>query len=179
MSRIGKEPVAIPAGVTVEVKEKEFVVKGPLGTLVQDYDPAITITVDGGVATLTRSSNLGPIRAKHGLYRALLFNMVTGVTKGFEKVLVVNGVGWKVAMQGKKLVMNVGYSHPVEMDAPEGITLACPSQTEISVKGIDKVAVGQMAANIRAIRLPEPYHGYGIRYKDEVIVRKEGKTAGK
>ena len=105
--------------------------------------------------------------------------MVNGVTKGFEKVLVVNGVGWKVAMQGKKLVMNVGYSHPVEMDAPEGITLACPSQTEISVKGIDKVSVGQMAANIRKVRLPEPYHGYGIRYKDEVIVRKEGKTAGK
>ncbi len=179
MSRIGKEPVAIPAGVTVEVKEKEFIVKGPLGTLVQDYDPAITITVDNGVATLTRKSNLGPIRAKHGLYRALLFNMVTGVTKGFEKVLVVNGVGWKVAMQGNKLVMNVGYSHPVEMEAPAGITLACPSQTEISVKGMDKVAVGQIAANIRAIRVPEPYHAYGIRYKDEVIVRKEGKTAGK
>ena len=179
MSRIGKEPVTIPAGVTVDVKEREFIVKGPLGTLVQDYDPAITIKVEGGVATLTRANDLGPIRAKHGLYRALLFNMVNGVTKGFEKVLVVNGVGWKVAMQGKKLVMNVGYSHPVEMDAPEGITLACPSQTEISVKGIDKVAVGQMAANIRKVRLPEPYHGYGIRYKDEVIVRKEGKTAGK
>ena len=118
MSRIGKEPVTIPAGVTVEVKEKEFIVKGPLGTLVQDYDPAITITVDGGVATLTRANDLGPIRAKHGLYRALLFNMVTGVTKGFEKVLIVNGVGWKVAMQGNKLVMNVGYSHPVEMEAP-------------------------------------------------------------
>ena len=179
MSRIGKEPVTIPAGVTVDVKEKEFIVKGPLGTLVQDYDPAITIKVEGGVATLTRANDLGPVRAKHGLYRALLFNMVNGVTKGFEKVLVVNGVGWKVAMQGKKLVMNVGYSHPVEMDAPEGITLACPSQTEISVKGIDKVSVGQMAANIRKVRLPEPYHGYGIRYKDEVIVRKEGKTAGK
>ena len=133
MSRIGKEPVTIPAGVTVDVKANEFVVKGPLGTLVQDYDPAITIKVENGVATLTRANDLGPIRAKHGLYRALLFNMVTGVTNGFEKVLVVNGVGWKVAMQGKKLVMNVGYSHPVEMEAPEGVTLACPSQTEISV----------------------------------------------
>lgn len=180
MSRIGREPVTIPAGVTVEVKEKEFIVKGPLGTLTQEYDPAIAITVADGVATLTRGdNNLGPVRAKHGLYRALLFNMVTGVTKGFEKVLVVNGVGWKVAMQGNKLVMNVGFSHPVEMEAPAGITLSCPSQTEISVKGTDKVAVGQTAANIRAIRVPEPYHAYGIRYKDEVIVRKEGKTAGK
>ena len=179
MSRIGKEPVAIPAGVTVEVKEKEFIVKGPLGTLVQDYDPAITITVDNGVATLTRKSNLGPIRAKHGLYRMLLANMVTGVTKGYEKLLVVNGVGWKAQMQGSKLVLNVGFSHPVEVVAPEGVTLSCVSQTEVSVKGIDKVSVGQVAANIRSIRLPEPYHGYGIRYKDEVIVRKEGKTAGK
>ena len=176
MSRIGREPVAIPAGVTVDVKEKEFIVKGPKGTLTQDYDPAITITVDGGVAHLTRANDLGPTRAKHGLYRALLHNMVTGVTDGYEKNLVVNGVGWKVQMQGKKLVLNVGYSHPVEVEAPEGITLACPSQTEISVKGIDKVLVGQISANIRAIRLPEPYHGYGIRYKDEVIVRKEGKT---
>ena len=105
--------------------------------------------------------------------------MVTGVTNGFEKGLVVNGVGWKVQMQGNKLVLNVGYSHPVEFVAPEGITLSCPSQTEITVKGIDKVAVGQTAANIRSIRVPEPYHAYGIRYKDEVIVRKEGKTAGK
>ena len=105
--------------------------------------------------------------------------MITGVTKGYEKLLIVNGVGWKAQMQGAKLVLNVGYSHPVEVVAPEGVTLSCVSQTEISVKGIDKVAVGQVAANIRSIRLPEPYHGYGIRYKDEVIVRKEGKTAGK
>lgn len=176
MSRIGREPVTIPAGVTVDVKEKEFTVKGPMGTLTQDYDPAITINVENGVATLSRNSNLGPIRAKHGLYRALLANMVVGVTKGYEKNLIVNGVGWKVQMQGKKLVLNVGYSHPVEIESPEGVTLSCVSQTEISVKGIDKVAVGQVAANIRAIRLPEPYHGYGIRYKDEVIVRKVGKT---
>lgn len=176
MSRIGREPVTIPAGVTVDVKEKEFTVKGPMGTLTQEYDPAITISVENGVATLTRANDLGPIRAKHGLYRALLANMVVGVTKGYEKNLIVNGVGWKVQMQGKKLVLNVGYSHPVEVESPEGVTLSCVSQTEISVKGIDKVAVGQVAANIRAIRLPEPYHGYGIRYKDEVIVRKVGKT---
>ena len=179
MSRIGREPVAIPAGVTVDVRENEFIVKGPLGTLTQAYDPAITITVDGAVATVTRANDLGPVRAKHGLYRVLLSNMITGVTKGYEKLLIVNGVGWKAQMQGSKLVLNVGYSHPVEIVAPEGITISCVSQTEVSVKGIDKVSVGQVAANIRKIRLPEPYHGYGIRYKDEVIVRKEGKTAGK
>lgn len=179
MSRIGREPVTIPAGVTIDVKENEFTVKGPHGTLTQAKDPRISISVDGNVAHVTRANDEADIRAKHGLYRVLLSNMVTGVTAGFEKGLVVNGVGWKVQMQGNKLVMNVGFSHPVEFVAPEGVTLACPSQTEITVKGIDKVAVGQTAANIRQIRLPEPYHAYGIRYKDEVIVRKEGKTAGK
>ncbi|MBR3863746.1 MAG: 50S ribosomal protein L6 [Clostridia bacterium] len=180
MSRIGREPVAIPAGVTVEVNNELITVKGPLGTLTQPYDSkAVTITVEGSTATVTRTSDLGPVRAKHGLYRVLLSNMIVGVTKGYEKGLIVNGVGWKVAMQGKTLVMNVGFSKAVEMVCPEGLTITCPSQTEISVKGIDKVLVGQVAANIRAIRRPEPYHGYGIRYKDEVIVRKEGKTAGK
>jgi len=179
MSRIGRAPVQIPAGVTVEVKETVFTVKGPKGTLTQDYDPKITITVEGNVATLTRANEQKETKAKHGLYRALLQNMVKGVTDGYEKVLVVNGVGWKVQKQGNGLVLNVGFSHPVEVPATEGITLDCPSQTEISVKGIDKVAVGQVAASIRAIRVPEPYHGYGIRYKDEVIERKEGKTAGK
>ena len=179
MSRIGRAPVQIPAGVTVEVKETVFTVKGPKGTLTQDYDPKITITVEGNVATLTRANEQKETKAKHGLYRALLQNMVKGVTDGYEKVLVVNGVGWKVQKQGNGLVLNVGFSHPIEVPATEGITLDCPSQTEISVKGIDKVAVGQVAASIRAIRVPEPYHGYGIRYKDEVIERKEGKTAGK
>ena len=180
MSRIGREPVAIPAGVTVEVTNELITVKGPLGTLTQPYDSkAVTINVEGSTATVTRANDLGPVRAKHGLYRVLLTNMVVGVTKGYEKGLIVNGVGWKVQMQGKTLVMNVGFSKAVEMVCPEGLTISCPSQTEISVKGIDKVLVGQVAANIRAIRRPEPYHGYGIRYKDEVIVRKEGKTAGK
>ncbi len=179
MSRIGRAPVTIPAGVTVEVKANEFVVKGPKGTLTQDYDPKITITVEGNVAHLTRADELKETKAKHGLYRALLFNMVKGVTEGYEKVLIVNGVGWKVQKQGNGILLNVGFSHPVEVPAVEGITFECPSQTEISVKGINKVVVGQTAASIRAIRLPEPYHGYGIRYKDEVIERKEGKTAGK
>ena len=179
MSRIGRAPVHIPAGVTVDVQEKVFTVKGPKGTLTQDYDPKITINIEAGVATLTRANEEKDTKAKHGLYRALLQNMVKGVTDGYEKVLVVNGVGWKVQKQGNGILLNVGFSHPVNVAAPEGITFDCPSQTEISVKGIDKVAVGQIAASIRAIRKPEPYHGYGIRYKDEVIERKEGKTAGK
>ena len=180
MSRIGREPVKIPAGVTVEVKDGVMTVKGPKGTLTQDYDASvITVNVEAGEAKLTRANDQGPVRAKHGLYRALLHNMVTGVTNGFERKLIVNGVGWKVNMNGDKLVMNIGYSHPVEFTAPAGIKLACPSQTEIVVSGIDKVAVGQVAATLRAYRKPEPYHGYGIRYNDEVIERKEGKTAGK
>ena len=179
MSRIGRAPVHIPAGVTVDVQEKVFTVKGPKGTLTQDYDPKITINIEAGVATLTRANEEKDTKAKHGLYRALLQNMVKGVTDGYEKVLVVNGVGWKVQKQGNGILLNVGFSHPVNVAAPEGITFDCPTQTEISVKGIDKVAVGQIAASIRAIRKPEPYHGYGIRYKDEVIERKEGKTAGK
>ncbi len=179
MSRIGRAPVTVPAGVTIDVKSNQFTVKGPKGTLTQDCDPKITITVEGGVATLTRADELKDTKAKHGLYRALLQNMVKGVTDGYEKVLVVNGVGWKVQKQGNGLVLNVGFSHPVNVEAPAGITFDCPSLTEISVKGIDKVAVGQIAASIRSIRKPEPYHGYGIRYKDEVIERKEGKTAGK
>ena len=179
MSRIGRAPVTIPAGVTIDVQETVFTVKGPKGTLTQDYDKNITISIEGNVATLTRANEQKEPKAKHGLYRALLQNMVKGVTDGYEKVLVVNGVGWKVQKQGNGLVLNVGFSHPVEVAAVEGITFDCPTQTEISVKGIDKVSVGQVAASIRSIRKPEPYHGYGIRYKDEVIERKEGKTAGK
>ncbi len=179
MSRIGKNPVVIPAGVTVEAKDAVLTVKGPLGVLTQAYDPNITVTVDGGVATLTRANDEKETRAKHGLYRALLNNMVVGVTKGYEKGLIINGVGYKVQKQGNKVVMNIGFSHPVEFTPVEGVTLDCPTQNEITVKGIDKVAVGQVAATIRAIKKPEPYHGYGIRYKDEVIERKEGKTAGK
>ena len=179
MSRIGKMPVALPAGVTVNVTVGKMVVKGPKGTLEQDIDARITVTVEGGHAVLTRANDSKELKAKHGLYRALLHNMVTGVTAGFTKGLVINGVGYKVAKQGSKIVLNVGYSHPIEYAESDGIKLDCPSQTEITVSGIDKVRVGQVAADIRSIREPEPYHGYGIRYKDEVIERKEGKTAGK
>lgn len=179
ISRIGKMPVALPAGVTVEVKDGKMIVKGPKGTLEQDIDARIALTVENGHAVLTPASDSSDVKAKHGLYRALLHNMVTGVTAGLTKSLVINGVGYKVAKQGNKIVLNIGFSHPIEFAEVEGIKLDCPTQTEISVTGIDKVKVGQVAANIRALREPEPYHGYGIRYKDEVIERKEGKTAGK
>ena len=179
MSRIGREPVVIPAGVTVDFANNVITVTGPKGTLTQDYDPAISLNVEGNQVVLTRSSERGDIRAKHGLYRALLHNMVVGVTQGFTKSLIVNGVGWKVAMQGEKLVLNIGFSHPVEYTPLKGVSISCPTQTEIVVSGINKVDVGQVAATLRAYRKPEPDHGYGIRYKDEVIERKEGKTAGK
>ena len=179
MSRIGRAPVAIPAGVTVEVKDNKMIVKGPKGTLEQEIDARITLAEENGHVTLSRANDSKELKAKHGLYRALLHNMVTGVTAGYTKGLVINGVGYKVAKQGSKIVLNIGFSHPVEFPETDGIKLDCPTQTEITVSGIDKVKVGQIAANIRSLREPEPYHGYGIRYKDEVIERKEGKTAGK
>ncbi len=178
MSRIGNAHIDIPAGVTVEIKDGVMSVKGPKGVLSQKYDTIITPSVEGSVIKFTRANDLGPTKAKHGLYRALCANMVKGVTEGFKKSLIVNGVGWKVAKQGKKLVMNVGFSHPVEVEEIDGIALDCPSQTEITVSGIDKEKVGQFAAMVRGIREPEPYHGYGIRYSDEVIERKVGKAAG-
>ena len=178
MSRIGNASISIPAGVTVEAKDNVLTVKGPKGTLTQAYDPVITPVVEGNVVKFTRANDLGPTKAKHGLYRALCANMVKGVTEGFKKSLIVNGVGWKVAKQGKKVVLNVGFSHPVEIEEIDGIALDCPSVTEITVTGIDKEKVGQFSAMVRGIREPEPYHGYGIRYSDEVIERKVGKAAG-
>ena len=178
MSRIGNAAITLPAGVSVEAKDGVITVKGPKGTLTQSYDTVITLTVEDNQVKLTRANDLGPTKAKHGLYRALCANMVKGVTEGFKKTLIVNGVGWKVAKQGKKVVMNVGFSHPVEIEEIDGIVLDCPSQTEITVSGIDKEKVGQFAAMVRGVREPEPYHGYGIRYSDEVIERKVGKAAG-
>ncbi len=180
MSRIGREPVNVPAGVTVTAENGVLTVKGPKGTLTQDYDAAnISFDIEPTVVHVKRENEEASTRAKHGLYRALLKNMVVGVTDGYEKGLTVNGVGWKVAQKGNDLDLSVGFSHNVVFKAPAGITLTAVSPTEISVKGIDKVAVGQVAATIRSIRTPEPYHGYGIAYKGEVIERKEGKTAGK
>ena len=178
MSRIGNAHIQIPAGVTVDFKGNVITVKGPKGTLTQSYDPVITPSLDGNVIAFKRANDLGPTKAKHGLYRALTANMIKGVTDGYVKTLQVNGVGWKVAKQGNKIVLNVGFSHPVEVAEIEGIKLDCPSQTEITVSGIDKEKVGQFAAMVRSIREPEPYHGYGIKYSDEVIERKVGKAAG-
>lgn len=180
MSRIGRLPVAIPQGVEVSVSPENIVtVKGAKGTLTLKVNIIITVNVDGGEVKVTRPNDDKAVKAMHGLYRKLIFNMVEGVSKGFEKSLILNGVGYKAAKQGKKLVLNVGYSHPVEIEEVTGITYECPSATEVVVKGIDKELVGQMAANIRKVRNPDPYHVYGIRYKDEVIVRKEGKTGKK
>ena len=179
MSRIGNAQIVIPAGVTIEAKDAVITVKGPKGTLTQAYDTVITPNIEGNVLTFTRANELAPTKAKHGLYRALTANMVKGVTEGFKKSLIVNGVGWKVAKQGKKVVMNVGFSHPVEIEEIDGIVLDCPSQNEIVISGIDKDKVGQFAAKVRGIREPEPYHGYGIRYSDEVIERKVGKAGTK
>jgi len=179
MSRIGKLPVALPAGVTVSFENGLLTVKGSKGTLTQKITGDINIKVEGAEAIVEKTSDAVGTNAKHGLYRALLHNMVVGVTEGYKKSLKVNGVGWKVAKQGNKLVLNVGFSHPVEFVEPEGIKFECPTPNEIVVSGIDKTVVGQTAANIREIRIPEPYHGYGIAYSDEVIERKEGKTGGK
>ncbi len=179
MSRIGKMPIALPAGVVVEFVNGIVTVKGPKGTLSREVVGNIGIETEGTNLVVKALDNASDTNAKHGLYRALLQGMVTGVTEGFVRALEIKGVGWKAAVQGNKLVLNVGFSHPVEVVAPEGITFACPSLTEVTVSGINKEIVGQVAANIRAIRLPEPYHGYGIRYKGEVIERKEGKTSGK
>lgn len=179
MSRIGRAPITVPAGVTIDNTNNLITVKGPLGTLTQQVDSSITVKVDGNVLTVERHSDDKEHRALHGLYRALINNMVTGVTKGFEKHLVVAGVGYKVTATDTKLTMNIGFSHPVEFTAPAGITFAMAAPLEIVVKGIDRQLVGQMAATIKASKPVEPYHGYGIHYKDEVVVRKEGKTAGK
>ncbi len=179
MSRIGRAPIAIPAGVTVTNNDNLITVTGPLGTLSQEVDKSIDVNVDNGTILVVRHSDDKDHRALHGLYRALINNMVVGVTKGFEKHLIVSGVGYKLTVTGNKLTMNIGYSHPVEVIAPEGVSFALPAPLEIVVKGINKQVVGQTAATIKAAKPVEPYHGYGIHYKDEVVIRKVGKRATK
>ena len=179
MSRIGKLSIAIPAGVSLTCENKVVTVKGPKGTLTRKIAGAVDVKVEDGqiqVVTLDEAKETG---AYHGLYRALIAGMVKGVSEGFSKALEVKGVGWKAAKQGNKLVLNVGFSHPVEYVEPEGIKIDVPSPTDVVVSGIDKEKVGQVAANLRSIREPEPYHGYGIRYKGENVEHKEGKTSGK
>ena len=180
MSRIGKLPIAVPNGVTVTVSEDNTVsVKGPKGTLIQKVNPDITLKQENGELLVERPSDSKPHRALHGLYRALIHNMVTGVTTGFQKTLLMEGVGYRAQAAGTSLTLNVGFSHPVEIKAPENITFETPAPTTIVIKGIDKQAVGQVAADIRAIRKPEPYLGKGIRYENEHIRRKEGKAGKK
>ena len=179
MSRIGKLSIAIPAGVTVDYQGGTVTVKGAKGTLTQKITGAIDVKNEDGHVHVIAKDGAQQTNALHGLYRALIANMVKGVSEGYSKGLEIRGVGWRAAVQGNKLVLNVGFSHPVEIAQPEGIKFECPSQTEITVSGIDKVRVGQVAADLRAIRIPEPYHGYGIRYKGEHVEHKEGKTSGK
>lgn len=180
MSRIGRLPVELTDKVKASMEGRTITVNGPLGTLSQDIENAdIDVEIKEKEILVTRKNEIKETKAAHGLYRALIANMVTGVDKGYSRNLILNGVGYKAQMQGNKLVLNVGYSHPVNIDSPQGITIECVSLTEVAVKGIDKTKVGQCAADIKAVRKPEPYHGYGIRYKDETILRKEGKTAGK
>lgn len=180
MSRIGKMPVKILEGVKVEIDSNNLVtVTGPLGTLSQEVDKNIKVTVENNEVILTRNSEENAIKAKHGLYRALINNMVKGVKEGFKKVLVINGVGYRASKQGNKLVLNIGYSLPAEVVEVEGIKLNVLDNNKVEVSGINKELVGQMASKIRDIKPVEPYHAYGIRYEDEVVIRKEGKKAGK
>ena len=177
MSRIGREPIAVPAGVTVTIGEGNLVtVKGPLGELTEKFSADLTITLEGSTLTVTRPNDQKEMRSLHGLTRTLLNNMVVGVTKGYEKKLEIVGVGYRVEKQNGKIVLGLGYSHPVVFEEKNGITFECPNNTTIIVKGIDKQAVGQVAAVIRSKRPPEPYLGKGIKYSGEYIRRKAGKT---
>jgi large subunit ribosomal protein L6 len=179
MSRIGRRPITVPSGVDLTLTEDNFVtVKGPKGTLSQAFDQDLKITNEGGVITIERPSDHRTHRSMHGLSRTLLNNMVTGVTAGFTKNLDMTGVGYRAAMDGKTLVLNVGYSHPVRIQPADGVSFAVEGNNRISVSGFDKQVVGEEAARIRRVRPPEPYKGKGIRYEGEVIRRKAGK-AGK
>ncbi len=180
MSRIGRMPIAVPAGVTVDIAENNQVtVKGPKGELVRVLPAEMNIALEGENVVVTRPSDLKKMKSLHGLTRTLIANMITGVTAGYEKVLEINGVGYRAQKQGKTLVLSLGYSHPVEMEDPADLEVIVEGQNKIIVKGIDKEKVGQYAAEIREKRRPEPYKGKGIKYADEVIRRKVGKTGKK
>ena len=177
MSRIGNRKLVIPEGVTITEENNVITVKGPKGELTTKLANNISIKVEENTLEVLRSNDNANTKAMHGTINALISNMMTGVTKGYEKGLEIIGVGYRFTLKGNVLVVNAGYSHPVEMEIPEGITVEVPSNTEVTVKGIDKVLVGEFAATVRKVRQPEPYKGKGIRYKDEHIRRKEGKKA--
>ena len=179
MSRIGRKPITIPSGVTVAVEGSTVKVKGPKGELSRTFEPSMKVRVEENEILVERPSDEKRERALHGLTRALLANMVTGVTEGFKKTLEIVGVGYRAEKKGKNLVVSVGYSHPVNYPEPQGITLSTPAPTTIVIEGIDKQKVGQVAAELREFRPPEPYKGKGIRYQGEQVRRKAGKTAGK
>ncbi|MCH5321863.1 MAG: 50S ribosomal protein L6 [Eubacterium sp.] len=179
MSRIGLKPITIPAGVDVNIDANTVTVKGPNGTLSMDAHPNMAISVEGSEIIVSRPNDAKENKSLHGLTRTLVANMVTGVTEGFKKTLEVNGVGYRVQLQGTNLVMNLGFSHQVTMEAPEGIKIECPSANTIIISGADKQKVGQFAAQVREKRPPEPYKGKGIKYSDEHIRRKEGKAGKK
>lgn len=177
MSRIGKAPITVPAGVEVKVDGNAVTVKGPKGTLTKEFKPSMSITVEEGQVKVARPDDEAMNRSLHGLTRTLIANMIEGVTNGFQKVLEINGVGYRCQKQGKDLNLNLGFSHPVVVSDTEDITIEAPQPNQIIIKGIDKQKVGQFAAEVRSIRPPEPYKGKGIKYADEVIRRKEGKAA--
>ena len=177
MSRIGRKPIVVPSGVEVEIATGSVTVKGPKGTLSERVNPAITVSLDDGTLTVARPTDRGDHRALHGLTRSLVANMVAGVTDGFEKRLEIQGVGYRAALRGSDLEMQLGFSHSVSVKAPEGITFEVPQPTQIVVRGISKQVVGETAAQIRKWRPPEPYKGKGIRYAGEHVVRKVGKRA--
>lgn len=180
MSRIGKMPITVPGGVTLEVKGRAVSAKGPKGNLNIDLRPEIDVNVDGSEVVVETNGKgaARQARAFHGLTRALINNMVVGVSTGFTKELEIIGVGWNARVQGNKLVLNIGFCHPVEFDMPDGVSVECPAPTQVVFSGADKQAVGQMAARVRKVRPPEPYKGKGIRYKGEVVRRKAGKSFG-
>jgi large subunit ribosomal protein L6 len=177
MSRIGRAPITLPAGVEIDIGPGRVGVKGPRGSLEQAIPREMTVSLDEGVVTVTRPTDRGPHRSLHGLTRTLVANMVEGVTNGYEKRLEIQGVGYRAALRGNSIELLLGFSHPVVVEAPEGIEFEIPAPTQIIVRGIDKQAVGQVAADIRRLRPPEPYKGKGIRYAGEVVRRKVGKRA--
>ena len=179
MSRVGKLPVAIPAGVSVSIADNIVTVKGSKGTLTQALRDEVVVEVKDNEVVVTRKNDEKTSRSFHGLYRQLIANMIKGVSEGYSKVLLINGVGYRATLQGNKVVLNVGYSHQVELEVPAGLKVELPKNTVINISGIDKQLVGQFAAEIREVRKPEPYKGKGIKYSDEHIRRKEGKTAKK